>query len=517
MPEHKRWGKQHPQRRGAPETSVGLREERRSSRSRAGGDGDPLNLFQPIVGEWFRHTFASPTRPQSLGWPPIARGESTLLLAPTGTGKTLAAFLACIDQILFSPPPPAEARCRVIYISPLKALAVDVEKNLRVPIDGIVQRAQQEGVAVYPPKVFIRTGDTPGPERSRFQRESADILITTPESLYLLLTSAARQRLRAVETVILDEIHALVPSKRGAHLALSLERLQAICGRPLQRIGLSATQRPLDKAALFLGGFSEKSGRAAGGLSEERNEFRSTERVPEKALLRQPNEFDSVTQSGGTSPASVVQRQTSPRPVAIVDAGEKKPLELRVEMPVEEMEPAVRASPPGASKNRPRDLDRPPASDRPTAQTSIWPAIHSQLLQLVRQHRHPDRSPSLGGRRAAAHRARAAPGGRRPPGKDLSQAPRRPARRLPAATRRFPCWSGRARLPMTHCCRYAGGCSGRASGGRVPPAERFGRGAWFHRRQRDAGLWFRIYSARRAPQPSAQPLASGNCWTVTEF
>ncbi len=213
-----------------------------------------LELFHPAVRDWFTAVFAAPTRPQIAGWPAIARNESTLILAPTGTGKTLAAFLWCINRIMFTPPPAEAQRCRVLYISPIKALAVDVERNLRAPLVGIAQAAQRLGAEFHPPTVSIRTGDTPPVERARFQRHPADILITTPESLYLLLTSNAREALRSVEVVVIDEIHAIVPTKRGSHLALSIERLEHLVGRPLQRIGLSATQRPLEEVARFLGG-----------------------------------------------------------------------------------------------------------------------------------------------------------------------------------------------------------------------------------------------------------------------
>jgi len=189
-----------------------------------------------------------------LGWPAIAQGDSTLILSPTGSGKTLTAFLWCLDRLMFTPAPPKHERCRVLYVSPLKALAVDVERNLRAPLAGIARVAEGRGGAYVTPVIAIRTGDTPQSERARFQREPADILITTPESLYLLLTSNAREALRAIDTIIIDEIHALVPTKRGAHLALSLERLEALCARSPQRIGLSATQRPLDEVARFLGG-----------------------------------------------------------------------------------------------------------------------------------------------------------------------------------------------------------------------------------------------------------------------
>ena len=217
-----------------------------------------LARFHPAVAAWFRAELGEPTSAQAMSWPPIARGESTLLLAPTGSGKTLAAFLVAIDRLLREPTRERRARTRVLYVSPLKALAVDIEKNLRAPIAGIAEQAARAGEDLCLPTVDVRTGDTSPRDRARMARRPADVLITTPESLYLLLTSAARQMLTEVEVVILDEIHALVPSKRGAHLALSLERLEASRSRrspPLQRVGLSATQRPLDEVARLLGGF----------------------------------------------------------------------------------------------------------------------------------------------------------------------------------------------------------------------------------------------------------------------
>jgi ATP-dependent Lhr-like helicase len=308
-------------------------------------------LFRPPVREWFEAVFAAPTRPQLQGWPAIARGESTLILAPTGTGKTLAAFLWCINGLMFAPVPDKQQRCRVLYISPIKALAVDVERNLRAPLVGIAQAAKRMGIEFHEPQVAIRTGDTPPAERARFLRHPADILITTPESLYLLLTSNARESLRSIETVVIDEIHALVPSKRGSHLALSMERLEHLCGRRLQRIGLSATQRPLEEVARYLGGVDTGRTKASPSVTASNG----SEMLPEQ-------ESDTPT---------VVYR-----PVTIIDAGEPKRLDLRVEIPVEDM-------------TRLDEVDRlpsGPASQGPT-RPSIWSAIHPRLLELVRSHR----------------------------------------------------------------------------------------------------------------------------------
>jgi ATP-dependent helicase Lhr and Lhr-like helicase len=214
-----------------------------------------LEQFGLATREWFKAAFAAPTAAQAGAWRAIGAGRNALVVAPTGSGKTLAAFLWSLDRLAHEPvPAEARHRCRVLYVSPLKALAVDVERNLRAPLTGIRQASGRLGLPPPDITVGMRTGDTPADERRSFARTPPDILITTPESLYLLLTSAARESLRGVETVIIDEVHAVAATKRGAHLALSLERLDALLGRPAQRVGLSATVRPIDETARFLGG-----------------------------------------------------------------------------------------------------------------------------------------------------------------------------------------------------------------------------------------------------------------------
>jgi ATP-dependent Lhr-like helicase len=212
-----------------------------------------LDGFSPATRGWFTGAFSAPTSAQAGAWQALAQGSDVLVVAPTGSGKTLAAFLAALDQ-LASAPPPAEPRkrCRVLYVSPLKALAVDVERNLRSPLTGIRHEALRLGLPEPEVKVGIRSGDTPAAERRALATRPPDILITTPESLFLMLTSATRDALTGVETVILDEVHAVAGTKRGAHLALSLERLDELLPRPARRIGLSATVRPVDEVARFL-------------------------------------------------------------------------------------------------------------------------------------------------------------------------------------------------------------------------------------------------------------------------
>jgi ATP-dependent Lhr-like helicase len=286
-----------------------------------------LDAFSAPTRAWFEASFGGPTRAQSEAWPQIAAGGHVLLCAPTGSGKTLAAFLYAIDRLANEAAEPGSGT-KVLYISPLRALAVDVDKNLRSPLRGSALAAQRLGVPLREPTVGVRTGDTSAEERRKLRRVPPDILITTPESLYLMLTSAARETLTGVEVVIVDEIHSVAATKRGSHLALSLERLERICDSPPQRIGLSATQRPLEEIAHFLGGNRVEAGEVVG-----------------------------------------------PRPVTIVDAGIRKELDLRVIVPVEDMgDPGAGVEPtvgPGPA---------------PPPNRSIWPSIHPRLLELIEGH-----------------------------------------------------------------------------------------------------------------------------------
>ncbi len=275
----------------------------------------PLSHFTPTVREWFNRAFEGPTEVQAQAWPAIATGEHTLISAPTGSGKTLAAFLWALDRLAREP---ATGSVRLVYVSPLKALAYDIDRNLRAPLRGIGSDLT----------VGVRTGDTPQRDRAAMRRKAPDILITTPESLYLMLSSGAREILTGVEAVIVDEIHAVAATKRGAHLALTLERLAALQldGREPQRIGLSATQNPLEEVGRFMVG----------------------------------------------------PRRTC----RIVDAGIRKPLDLQIHVPVESMVEPDQAAP-GAQTTDPLE----PLISGEATRRSIWPAIYPEILKLVREHR----------------------------------------------------------------------------------------------------------------------------------
>jgi len=358
------------------------------ARPPANPESDPLASFHPVTAAWFRAVFDAPTAPQRQGWPVIARGESALILAPTGTGKTLTAFLWCLDRLMLQPlPEGARPGTRILYVSPLKALAVDVERNLRSPLAGIATMARRQGVPFREPEISVRTGDTPQQERARYRRHPSDILITTPESLFLLLTSQSAEALRTVETVIIDEIHALVPTKRGAHLALSLERLEALTRRRLQRIGLSATQRPLEEVARFLGGVELPMGNASSGhlpsasTSSEINLLSITTEAKLEILpgaLKQPVSTQDSPLATPEEEAEWAGDMPEPeairyRPVTIVNASAKKQLSLKIEVPVEDMArlQAMDEIPSGNASQTPRRV-------------SIWNAIHPRLLELIR-------------------------------------------------------------------------------------------------------------------------------------
>ncbi|MDQ4058929.1 MAG: DEAD/DEAH box helicase, partial [Actinomycetota bacterium] len=302
---------------------------------------DSLARFSEPTRRWFSGAFETPTSAQVGAWDAITSGDNALVIAPTGSGKTLAGFLWSIDSLMSGESVDPKHRLRVLYVSPLKALAVDIERNLRTPLAGISAAAARMDVAVPQVAVGVRTGDTPADERRRFMTAPPDILITTPESLFLLLTSRAREQLRYVETVIVDEVHALVHNKRGAHLALSLERLDELLEKPARRLGLSATVRPPAEVATFLGGR---------------------------------------------------------HPVRVIDPGSDKRFDLTVVVPIEDMaDPAQSVSPHGgdaAFEGAPnvdgsRGVDSAgPQDERGEVleRSSVWPHVEERLLDLIEAH-----------------------------------------------------------------------------------------------------------------------------------
>src|SRR6266540_4115278 len=307
---------------------------------RTGGDEGPLAGFSPMTRTWFQSAFAAPTAAQDGAWRAIGAGKDSLVVAPTGSGKTLAAFLAALDRLAVAPPVPTERRLRILYVSPLKALAADIERNLRVPLAGLRAAAARLDLPLPEIVVGMRTGDTPADARRRFPAHPPDLLITTPASLYLLLTSRAREALRHLDTVIVDEVHSVVATKRGAHLALSLERLDELLPSPARRIGLSATVRPAEEVARFLGGA---------------------------------------------------------RTVEVVAPPSEKEFDLRVVVPVEDMA-AIDEDPDAAvAKHDPAhpavgvddDQGFGPAEEAAAApgRAGIWPHIDERLVELVRAHR----------------------------------------------------------------------------------------------------------------------------------
>ena len=286
-------------------------------------------MFHPATQRWFDENFHEPTKVQARGWPLIATGKNALLVAPTGSGKTLAAFLAGIDR-LGSLPEEREPGVRVLYISPLKALVYDIERNLRAPLVGITRMAERLDLPFRQAGIAIRTGDTPQRERQQQAKSPSEILVTTPESLFLILGSKAAKTLKTVETVIVDEIHAMAPTKRGAHFALSLERLVELTGEEPQRIGLSATVKPLDAVAGFLGG---------------------------------------------------------QRKVEVVDCSAKPSLDLSVRVPVPDMQNPPPVNEPPASGGSILGELYAREVGTPQSERGIWPSIYPQILEAILANR----------------------------------------------------------------------------------------------------------------------------------
>ncbi len=304
-----------------------------------------LELFHPVIQDWFRSRFENPTEPQQLGWPAIAEGGHVLIAAPTGSGKTLTAFLAVIDRLFRESVEQSLApTMRVVYVSPLRALSNDMHRNLEVPLKEILEESERQGLKVAPLRVGIRTGDTPAHQRTALTRKPPHILVTTPESLFLLLTAEnGRKALRTVDTIIVDEIHALVRDKRGSHLALSIERLEELVESSLQRIGISATQRPIERIARFL----------VGGGDRSRVEQEST---AEKELSQHPSPHPRPLSRGERGEAD-----ENDVPCTIIDVGHQRDMELSIETPASELSAVC--------------------------SHEQWAEVNSKIVELVNSHR----------------------------------------------------------------------------------------------------------------------------------
>ncbi|HEX9700424.1 MAG TPA: DEAD/DEAH box helicase [Acidobacteriota bacterium] len=311
-----------------------------------------LDLFHPAVAAWFRSRFDAPTEAQAGGWPSIRAGQHTLIAAPTGSGKTLAAFLAAIDDLVVEGLDGALAdETQVVYVSPLKALSNDIHKNLESPLAGIQRQLLEMGRPPVEIRAMVRTGDTPAHERARMVRTPPHILVTTPESLYLLLTSAGgRNMLKTAHTVIVDEIHAVAGDKRGSHLALSLARLDDLAGRPLTRIGLSATQRPIEKVARFLVGTGEA------GASARRETAGSAADTG-----RRPGASHGGAVASAPGEGTLGTSEDATRDCTIIDSGHRRAIDLAIELPGAPLEAIM--------------------------SNEVWAEVYGRLAALIEEHR----------------------------------------------------------------------------------------------------------------------------------
>ena len=345
-----------------------------------------LDNFHPAVAAWFRRAFAEPTPAQLRAWPAIQSGRHALIAAPTGSGKTLAAFLAAIDDLVrrgVAEPLPDETF--VVYVSPLKALSNDVRINLEAPLNGIRDELMALGLPDVEIRSVVRTGDTPQAERDRMRRQPPHIVVTTPESLYILLGSeSGRAMLASTRTVIVDEIHALAPNKRGAHLALSLERLEALCGRRLTRIGLSATQKPIDEVARFLVG-TPKSDRHPGERGDPALESAGDERGLDSGFRRNDEQKKKDERKENYEPRN--------------ESGPKANGELGKSDESRHLTPTLNPQPPalapidceivdvGYSRQRDLAIEVPKSPLQAVMSGDVWQEIYARLAELIEQHR----------------------------------------------------------------------------------------------------------------------------------